>query len=372
MTDTPEQFFAQNYLEARALFLDAAAKAGAKVESALNPRAKGPNGHPLHMDRASLGPADAPDALVVISGTHGPEGYCGSGVQTGLLATGLAQDWAKHLRVILIHAHNPYGFAWDTRFNEDNIDLNRNYLKSFEAPLPANPHYEQLAQWAAPASRDVETLEEAEKHLFGFAAQHGFAALQAAVTGGQYSHPKGVYFGGHGPSWSNIQLRRFLASHCAGVTRVVSVDMHTGLGPLGHGEIITDAAPSSPHHDRLSQIWGTQVCSTKDGSSVSADLSGTMDSALVAAFGDAWSACAAIEFGTIEPMSVFRATQASSWLHCYGDPSGPEATDIAAQSRAAFYPNTKAWKQQVWTRSHDVLTQAVKHLMTPAPHASGI
>jgi Protein of unknown function (DUF2817) len=365
MTDTPETFFSKDYFEARDRFLAAARGVGAVISSVYHPTAKGPGGRDISMDCAVLGASDAPTALVVISGTHGPEGYCGSGVQTGSLSDGQAQDWAKTMRVILIHAHNAYGFAWDTRFNEDNIDLNRNYLDTFDAPLPTNPNYQVLSQFAAPAQRDQDTLQAAERALLNFAGEHGFPALQAAMSGGQYSHPKGVYYGGVAPSWSHVTLRSFLAQYCAQAEKIVTIDMHTGLGPFGHGEIITDAAPGSTHYQRQASIWGEEICSTKDGTSVSADLSGTMDNALERGFSPAWSASIAIEFGTIDPMSVFRATQASSWLHCYGDPNGPEASAIQADIRAAFYPETDEWKRKVWFRSLDVIGKAASVLSQP-------
>jgi hypothetical protein len=362
MSLAPPAYFSKDYFEARDKFLAAAQQAGANVTSVAHPSAKGPQGRTIFMDCATLGAPDAPHALVVVSGTHGPEGYCGSGVQTGLLLDGQAADWAKTMRVILIHAHNAFGFAWDTRFNEDNIDLNRNYLESFEAPLPANANYALLADYAAPKIRDEATLKAAEAALLGFAAEHGFPALQAALSGGQYTHPKGVYYGGLAPSWSNVTLHQFLAQTCTGATKVVSVDMHTGLGPFGHGEIISEAAPGTPHYSNQTSIWGNEVCSTQDGSSVSAALSGTMDNALVRAFAPAWCACVALEFGTIDPMSVFRATQASSWLHCYGDPEGPEAAAIRTDIRAAFYPETDDWKNMIWARSLEVIGAATRVL----------
>jgi hypothetical protein len=365
MDSSPAGFFSSDYFEARRRFLEGARQAGASIHSTEHPTAKGPQGRAIFMDCAVLGPESATDALVIISGTHGPEGYCGSGVQTGLLLSGQAQDWAKSCRIILIHAHNAYGFAWDTRFNEDNIDLNRNYLESFAPPLPANPDYEKLAAFAAPSKRDEATLTQADQALLGFAQENGFPALQSALSGGQYTHPLGVYYGGNAPSWSHVTLMGYLASSCATAQRIITIDMHTGLGPFGHGEIITEAAPGSAHHDRQSSIWGDQLRSTKDGSSVSADLSGTMDGALERFFAPKWSASIAIEFGTIDPMSVFRATQASSWLHCYGNPEGPEAAPIRTQSRAAFYCETDAWKEKVWARSFEVIGQAVRALQRP-------
>jgi hypothetical protein len=362
MTDHANSFFANDYFEARAAFLESAQANGCRVTSALNPKAKGPGGRDIFMDCAVLGPATAKSALIVISGTHGPEGYCGSGVQVGLLRTGQAAKWEKSMRIILIHAHNAYGFAWDTRFNEDNIDLNRNYLPSFDGPLPANPNYDLLASFAAPTSNDPSVRQEAEAKLLGFAAANGFPALQAALTGGQYNHPKGVYYGGTAPSWSHTTLMDFIARTTNGCDKIVSIDMHTGLGPYGYGEIISEAAPDSDHYARQTSIWGDQVCSTKDGSSVSADLSGTLDSALERVLAPAWSASIAIEFGTIDPMSVFRATQKSSWLHCYGDREGPEAQAIRLESRAAFYGETDEWKEKVWARSCEVIGTAAEAL----------
>ena len=43
-------------------------------------------------------------------------------------------DWeCSWLRCVLLHALNPYGFAWLRRVNEHNVDLNRNFLLPGEA-----------------------------------------------------------------------------------------------------------------------------------------------------------------------------------------------------------------------------------------------
>jgi hypothetical protein len=363
MTQYPQAVhFSPDYETARTRFLEAAEAAGAKVERAFHPDATGPGGLGLSMDMAVLGPETATSALVMISGTHGPEGYCGSGVQTGMLVGGMAHALAQTHRVVLIHAHNPYGFAWDTRFNEDNIDLNRNYLDDFTGPLPANPAYDAIADAAAPVSRDPAALEAAETALLNYARDHGFGALQQALTGGQYSHPKGVYFGGTAPSWSHVTIKRLFSEGLAGIDRFACIDMHTGLGPSGVGEIICEAAPGTPHFQRVVAAFGPDICSTKDGTSVSAELQGTLDQALLHLAGSRWGAVIALEFGTVDPMSVFRATQASSWLHVHGDRDGPDAADIRQASRDAFYPQDPAWAQAVWDRATSLMTSAAGHL----------
>ena len=100
---TVESFFSQTYDEARAKFLTAAQARGMGVERHLHPDALGPSGEPLSIDTALFSPAQADSLLVVTSGVHGVEGFCGSGCQIGLLhddelfarlaASGLALLW---------------------------------------------------------------------------------------------------------------------------------------------------------------------------------------------------------------------------------------------------------------------------------------
>jgi len=72
--------FSTRYARARVKFLEAAAAAGLPITSHEHPL-KGRDGETLAMDVALDGRADAPRVLVVSSGCHGVEGYCGSGVQ---------------------------------------------------------------------------------------------------------------------------------------------------------------------------------------------------------------------------------------------------------------------------------------------------
>jgi len=76
--------FSPDYPTARAKFLLAAARAGARVDVFCNDAA-GPDGGMLTADVAVLGPKDAEHALLVVSATHGPEGFVGSAAQIALL-----------------------------------------------------------------------------------------------------------------------------------------------------------------------------------------------------------------------------------------------------------------------------------------------
>ena len=148
---------AGDYQQARAAFLDAAASGSASINHYDHPLT-GPDGRPLATDVAVLGAPDAPTQLLVISGTHGVEGFAGSMCQTAWLRDGV--DIPDGLGIVLIHAINPYGFAWVRRVNEDNVDLNRNGI-DFAAPLPENAGYDELADALVPSTWDDETRQAA-------------------------------------------------------------------------------------------------------------------------------------------------------------------------------------------------------------------
>src|SRR5215469_1361206 len=180
MTDQPEDHFPDDYRAAREAFVEAAEEATFGVTSRVHPKMHGADGKPLFLDVASAGQRDARKALLLISGTHGVEGYFGSGVQTGLIREGLAGRVPKGGKIVLLHALNPYGFSWDRRVNEDNADVNRNFV-DHDNP-PANPAYDSLAPWIAPDDIAPETIKKANAKLRAYAAEHGDMALQEAIS----------------------------------------------------------------------------------------------------------------------------------------------------------------------------------------------
>ena len=68
------------------------------------------------------------DGLVVhTSGVHGAEGYTGSPIQIAWLKECPLKK-EERPTMIFVHAVNPYGMAHYRRFDQDNVDLNRNAL----------------------------------------------------------------------------------------------------------------------------------------------------------------------------------------------------------------------------------------------------
>ena len=104
-----------------------------------------------------------------------------------------------------------------------------------------------------------------EAKLAAWVAANGAKAYQAAVSGGQYQFPAGMFYGGKAPTWSNLVLRVVLREHAAKRERLGWIDFHTGLGPRGHGEKIYAGTDSAADIARTKSWWGADVTSFFDG-----------------------------------------------------------------------------------------------------------
>ena len=308
------------------------------------------------------GPPDARPLLLITSGCHGVEGYCGSGVQVALLRDAAWRDAARAAGVAVVYAHalNPYGFSWWRRTTHENVDLNRNF-HDFSKPLPRNDAYDAIAHLLVPATWPPPA--EVELALQKVSVEQGERALQAAISGGQHGHPEGLFYGGVNPTWSNVTLRQVLRDHGQRCARLGWIDLHTGLGPSGHGERIF-AGPNDP--DALARArawWGDEVTSIDEGSSSSAPLSGLMWLSVAHECPQAEHTGVALEYGTLPLREVIDALRADQWLENH-----PEHTDAAQhygikrQLRDAFYTDTDEWKRRVLEQAFDCAQQALRGL----------
>lgn len=353
--------FSRDYFEARKKFLAAAADKGLEVETRINDETSGPGGETLHADLVTLGNPQAPNRILLISATHGVEGFCGSGCQTTFLKSSHPADIPEDTSITILHALNPHGFAWLRRVNESNIDLNRNFI-DFTDDLPFNEHYEALRPTMIVPDLNEETVRTASRQMVSFGKAHGFDTLQEGLTRGQYVDAEGLYYGGTEPSWSNRLLRDVLQTKIKGAQRAVQIDFHTGLGPYGYGELISEYEEKDPAYARAKTWFGDEVTSTRVGDSSSAALTGTTDHAFHQELPDVDGVSIALEFGTIASDDVFNATRADNWLHLRGDLTSTQGRQIKSDMRAAFYADQDTWKEKVWARGEEIILRAIDAL----------
>ena len=352
--------FSQSYAEARARFSAAAEAAGLDVVSHAHPML-GRDGELLAMDVVRDGAKDAASLLILSSACHGVEGFCGSGVQTHLLGDAAWRRAAREAGVAVLHIHalNPYGFSWWRRTTHENVDLNRNF-HDFHQPLPRNPGYDELAAVLVPPCWPPSDAVNAAVQRF--IAERGMPALQQAVSGGQYEHAQGLFYGGRNPTWSHVTLRHVLQEHGRRCTQLGWIDIHTGLGPSGVGERIFACKNDPAAWQRARAWWGDAITSIHDGSSSSASLQGLM---WLAAYDECPQAVyngIALEYGTLPLMDIFNALRADQWLENHPEAGAAQAQAIKRQLRDAFYTDTDAWKQRVIEQAADAAWGAVRGL----------
>lgn len=374
--------FSSSYAQARAKFLEAAATAGLAITSFAHPT-KGKDGEELAMDAALDGSPDAKQLLIVSSACHGVEGYCGSGVQVFALHD---QEWllkarANGVAVLYIHALNPYGFSHIRRVTHENVDLNRNF-QDFTKPLPvgtANPGYATLHelllpdQWP-PSPENIARcsdwiLENTPKDAKN-PQEAGLRAFQEAITRGQYSHPNGLFYGGHAPTWSNQTLRLVLQKYARRCENLAWIDLHTGLGPRGLGERIFACKDDAAAFVRATRWWGnvgnpsgeTPITSIYNGTSASAFLTGLMWMAVYEEAPQAEFTAIAMEYGTLPMQDVLQALRAEHWLANHPETEPAKAIEIKQQLKDAFYVDEDDWKGQIISQARQSMFQAVDGL----------
>jgi len=351
--------FSQSYREARDRFLAAASSVKLEVEHHVHPTVRGAEGEELACDIALLGDPAAPALVYLLSGTHGVEGFCGSGVQVALLLDPefVAAVTQGRVAVLFHHAVNPYGFSHLRRNNEDNVDINRNFL-NFDQDLRSNAAYAEVHDFIVPSTWPPSDQNEARLHAY--LAKHGVAGLQQAVSAGQSEFPQGLFYAGVNPSWSNGVVRDVLRRHAAHRRLLAWIDLHTALGPRGYAEKIF-AGPDDPAmRARAGALWGADITSFHDGSSTSAKLTGVNFAAVADECPHVEATGIALEYGTLPISEVLQTLRADQWLQNHGEAPTAVRAQIKKHLRDAFYCDADDWKGMVWGQARTAVVQALR------------
>jgi hypothetical protein len=317
----------------------------------------GPEGEQLVTDTAWIGSEDVSRVLVLIGGTHGIEGFAGSAAQIdllGLIAEGSVVIPAN-TAVLMIHALTPWGYAWQRRCDADGVDLNRNFV-DFSKPLPENKDYDLLYD----VINDTLYLPDALQRKIAFAEfeqLHGRVALEKAISAGQYSDPSGPFYGGKAAAHGRRVCEDLMRQYALQQRDLAVIDLHTGLGSYGYGEIICDHEPDSAG-TRIARHWyGDSVALPLLGTSSSVPKTGLLDYAWHSIMNER-SCYVTLEFGTFSTDQLFEILLRDHQL--WAQPGNGQARlEHSKIMRHHFYPNDQAWQEMVLFRARQVVAQAL-------------
>lgn len=175
--------------------------------------------------------------IVLTTGVHGIEGYIGSVMLDVFWQEIYPTEVDKDNTGVLVVANvNPYGMKYHRRYNENNVDLNRNFILDWNSfDMTVNKDYPKVDAFLGPQKAMGNALWH-EASFYGSlvveVVQDGADVISNALLGGQYEYPEGVYYGGNGDEESTTYLKNvFKQTLESEYENVVHIDIHSGYGP---------------------------------------------------------------------------------------------------------------------------------------------
>ena len=347
--------FSGTYSEARHRFRSAAERLGAALSSC---RVDGGFADDLTIDVALIGADDSP-AVLVSSGVHGVEGFFGSAVQLAFLNRLSEAPSSSNVKYVLIHALNPYGFSSLRRFNEDNVDLNRNFLASDEGYSGAPEGYGELNRLLNPRSPPSRFDPFRLKALWHI-RRRGLQSIKQSVAGGQYEYPRGLFFGGSCACQSTRLVRENCDAWLGRSASCVHVDLHTGLGDFGAYKLLLNVGADSADFPWYVDAFGAEfVEPLTDADNTAYITPGSFGEWMADRFSDREYRYVMAEFGTYDEVRVLASLRAENRAHHYGAEGSRSYKAAKKELLECFSPKDISWRNRVVRSGRKVIEQAV-------------
>jgi len=346
---SPLDAFSPDYSHARARFRQMLAERGWRHEAhAIS--APGFGEGDLTIDVGRLGAADAASVLIVSSGLHGSEGYFGSAVQLAWLDS-LPPSWQPPpgTAVVLLHALNPYGFATIRRANEENIDLNRNFLDA--------DRFAELRETTQPLFSPIDAdlnppCAPGRCNWFfvqfpWMAMRFGLPYLREVMPAGQYAFPKGIFYGGTQHCQSTRVVMEQMPSWIGPAQRVIHLDYHTGLGRFGQYNLLSSDPVGSPRMLQAVTLFSGEPVRFDHQLEGGYHNHGDMGEWLSNRFADRQYLYLCAEFGTFNSTRVIGMLRRENQAHHWLDKRHPRYAEIKSRVIDTFAPFSPKWRCSV-------------------------
>lgn len=354
--------FSPDYTSARARFRSSSIALGCALEE--HPiDARGPDGEDLTLDVARLGAPRARKVVIVSSGLHGIEGFLGSAIQAALLEEHLGgYKPPEGCALVLVHALNPYGFAWRRRVNEHNVDLNRNFLLPGQAFEGSPEMYGPLDPFFNPERRP-NPLEPFVLRAVAKIAKHGMTALKDTLPVGQYDFPRGLFFGGKEPCASQRILDANLPQWIDGAEHVLHVDVHSGQGKWKRHILAANHDDGTERTAWLRGVYGSAI-EAWDPKSTLYTIRGGLGTWCAARFPAVTYDELTCEFGTYHSIRVVQALRDENMAHHHCEPGDPALARAKARLYEIFCPADTAWRESCVAQGIEVVQKAIDATFT--------
>ncbi|MDB5926051.1 MAG: hypothetical protein JWN13_4987 [Betaproteobacteria bacterium] len=337
-----EACFSPDYETARTRFRESATHAGAALH-AIGLPTRGPRGEALCIDIAWIGSPHPRNVFLHTTGLHGVEAFTGAAVQLALLNAPPVPGSEDAL--VLVHVLNPYGMAWLRRTNENNVDLNRNFLVNGERFAGAPELYGVLDPLLNPTSAPAH--DGFRVRAPAIAVKLGFHQVKHAIAEGQYEYEQGLFFGGRELQPGARMFSAWLQQHLSDADYVFGVDLHTGLGRRGTDTWLSSSTDTATAPATLSSALGRELVDPARPS-VAYTVRGGYGAALRHLLPRAKIDFILQEIGTYPPLAILHALREENRWHFYGD--GSIVHPAKLRLREVLCPAAGDWRRRAVTR----------------------
>lgn len=296
--------------------------------------------------------------VVLTTGVHGIEGYIGSVMLDVFFREVYPTLDDANTGVLVVANVNPYGMKYFRRYNENNVDLNRNFILDWDTfDLSSNKEYPKVDTFLGPTGK----IGNALWHEAGFylslgktAVTDGAGTISDALLTGQYQYPQGVYYGGTGDEASTVYLKDVF-SQCldSPYENIVHIDIHSGYGPR-YNMVIFNSVFETMNEAESQAAFGYDYIIAYDSESFYATTGDTTDFFYRLAQQkqretDLFSTC--FEFGTIgdaffDTILSLKYTVDENRNHWYPTDNPTSARIIHENYMELFYPTETAWREK--------------------------
>lgn len=297
--------------------------------------------------------------IVITTGVHGIEGYIGSVMLDVFWEEIYTSEINQANTGVLVVANvNPYGMKYHRRYNENNVDLNRNFILEWNTfDMTVNKDYPKVNTFLGPK----ESMGNIVGHEISFygslvkeVIEDGADVISNALLGGQYEAPEGVYYGGSGDEASTKYLKDvFQQTLESEYENVVHIDVHSGYGPR-YNMVIFNSVFETMNEAESVALFGYDNIIAHDSEAFYPTTGDTTDfyyrlHEKMGSDTTLFSTC--FEFGTIgdsflDSIISMKYTIEENQNHWY--PSNNKITNeiIKERYQELFYPTEKKWREK--------------------------
>ena len=313
----------------------------------------------LYIDNIYLPAIQEQENLIVLTtGVHGMEGYIGSVMLDVFFEEVYPTLDVSDTGILVVANVNPYGMKHYRRYNENNVDLNRNFIIDWDGfNLASNTDYPEVKEFLQPE----DAVGNAFWHEAGFylslakeALTKGADKVSDALLTGQYEYPQGVYYGGVGDEISTAYLKDVFADCLDGEYKnIVHLDIHSGYGPR-YNMVIFNSVFETMTEAETKAAFGYDYVISHDSESFYATTGDTTDFFYRLAQAkntdkEVFSTC--FEFGTIgdsfiDSILSLKYTVDENRQHWYPTDNETSAEVIKENYFELFYPTETEWREK--------------------------